>query len=188
MQLDVTSQESVDNAAKVASDATMLINNAGVMAHGGFKTKNMLESINQNMEVNVLGVVRLTQAVLPNIENKPNTVVATVSSVVGLGNMPMMNGYCTSKAAVHSMIQGLRGELQENNVLVAGIYPGPIDTDMAKGFEGIELDKPENLAKNVVSALEQGEEDIFPDVMSAQVKQAYGTTPKEVEKMFSAWK
>jgi hypothetical protein len=39
-----------------------------------------------------------------------------------------------------------------------------------------------------VSALEQGEEDIFPDVMSSQIKQAYGTTPKEVEKMFSAWK
>ena len=86
------------------------------------------------------------------------------------------------------MIQGLRGELQDGNVLVSGIYPGPIETDMAKGFEGIELDKPENLAKNVVSALEQGEEDIFPDVMSSQIKQAYGTTPKEVAKMFSAWK
>ena len=188
LQLDVTNQESVDSAAKVASDATMLINNAGTMAHGGFNSENMLESINQNMEVNVLGVARLTQAVLPNIENKPNATVATVSSVVGLGSMPMMNGYCISKAAVHSMIQGLRGELQESNVLVAGIYPGPIDTDMAKGFEGIELDKPENLAKNVVIALEKGDEDIFPDVMSEQVKQAYGTTPKEVEKMFSAWK
>ena len=188
LQLDVTNQESVDSAAKVASDATMLINNAGTMAHGGFNSENMLESINQNMEVNVLGVARLTQAVLPNIENKPNATVATVYSVVGLGSMPMMNGYCISKAAVHSMIQGLRGELQESNVLVAGIYPGPIDTDMAKGFEGIELDKPENLAKNVVIALEKGDEDIFPDVMSEQVKQAYGTTPKEVEKMFSAWK
>jgi len=188
LQLDVTNQESVDSAAKVASDATMLINNAGTMAHGGFNSENMLESINQNMEVNVLGVARLTQAVLPNIENKPNATIATVSSVVGLGSMPMMNGYCISKAAVHSMIQGLRGELQESNVLVAGIYPGPIDTDMAKGFEGIELDKPENLAKNVVIALEKGDEDIFPDVMSEQVKQAYGTTPKEVEKMFSAWK
>jgi short-subunit dehydrogenase len=84
--------------------------------------------------------------------------------------------------------QGLRGELQENNVLVAGIYPGPIATDMAKDFENLDLDKPENLAKNVVSALEQGEEDIFPDTMSAQVKQAYFSAPKEVEKMFSTWK
>ena len=189
LQLDVTNQASVDNAVKVASDSTMLINNAGVLAHGGYKSENMLDSINQNMEVNVLGVARLTQAVLPNIENKPNATIATVSSVVGLGSMPMINGYCTSKAAVHSMIQGLRGELQDSNVLVSGIYPGPIETDMVKDIsEGIELDKPENLAKNVVIALEQGEEDIFPDVMSAQIKQAYGTTPKEVEKMFSAWK
>jgi hypothetical protein len=36
--------------------------------------------------------------------------------------------------------------------------------------------------------LEQGEEDIFPDTMSAQVKQAYFSAPKEVEKMFSTWK
>jgi NADP-dependent 3-hydroxy acid dehydrogenase YdfG len=188
LQLDVTNQASVDIAVRVAADATMLINNAGIMAHGGFNSENMLESINQNMEVNVLGVARLTQALLPNIKNKPNATIATVSSVVGLGSMPMMNGYCISKAAVHSMIQGLRGELQDSNVLVSGIYPGPIETDMAKGFEGIELDKPENLAKNVVSALERGEEDIFPDVMSTQIKQAYGTNPKEVEKMFSAWK
>ena len=188
VQLDVTNQTSVENAAKATLDATMLINNAGVMAHGGFNDKNILESIHQNMEVNVLGVARLTQAVLPNIANKPNAVIATVSSVVGLGSMPMVNGYSVSKAAVHSMIQGLRGELQDSNVLVAGIYPGPIETDMVKDFEGIELDKPENLAKNVVAGLAQGEEDIFPDVMSAKVKQAYGTTPKEVEKMFSAWK
>jgi NAD(P)-dependent dehydrogenase (short-subunit alcohol dehydrogenase family) len=66
--------------------------------------------------------------------------------------MPMINGYCTSKSAVHNMIQGLRCALQDSNVLVSSIYLGPIETDMAKGFEGIELDKPENLAKNVVSA------------------------------------
>ena len=56
IQLDVTNQASVDNAAKVASDSTMLINNAGVMAHGGYKSENMLDSISQNIEVNVLGV------------------------------------------------------------------------------------------------------------------------------------
>ncbi len=100
----------------------------------------------------------------------------------------MMNGYCTSKAAAHSMVQGLRGELQDTEVLVAGIYPGPIDTDMAKEFTNIEKDSPVTLAKNVVAGLEQGEEDIFPDVMAAQVKEAYFAAPKQVEKMFSEWK
>ena len=83
VQLDVTNQASVDNAAMVASDSTMLINNAGVMANGGYKSENMLESITKNMEVNVLGVARLTQAVLANIDNKPNAKIATVDSVVG---------------------------------------------------------------------------------------------------------
>jgi NADP-dependent 3-hydroxy acid dehydrogenase YdfG len=188
VQLDVTNQASVDKAAKETSDVTMLINNAGVLIPGGYRSNNMLETMTQNIEVNVLGVARLTQAVLPNLENKPNAVVATVSSIVGLGNMPMANGYSASKAAVHSMVQGLRGEMQESNVLIAGIYPGPIETDMTKGYEGFELDSPTTLAKNVVTALEQGEEDIFPDAMAAQVKPAYFSSPKEVEKMFSSWK
>jgi NADP-dependent 3-hydroxy acid dehydrogenase YdfG len=188
VKLDVTDQDSVEHAAEIASDASMLINNAGVLVIGGYRANNITDTLIQNIEVNVLGVARLTQAFLPHIESKPNAVIATVSSVAGLGNMPMANGYSASKAAVHSMIQGLRGELQESNVLIAGIYPGPIKTEMTKDFEGIEKDTSENLAKNVISALEQGEEDIFPDRMSTEVKQTYFSAPKKVETMFSEWK
>ncbi len=189
VQLDVTNQESVNAAVQQAQDVTLLVNNAGVMSPGGYNAKNMIESLENNFAVNVTGVARLTQAFLPSIQKEGRgAAIATVASVVGLGNMPMMNGYCTSKAAAHSMVQGLRGELQDTEVLVAGIYPGPIDTDMAKEFPNIEKDSPVTLAKNVVAGLEQGEEDIFPDVMAAQVKEAYFTAPKQVEKMFSEWK
>lgn len=190
VQLDVSNQESVNQAAKEASDATMLINNAGVLAQGGYNTNDMAEGLKKNMEVNVYGVARLTQAVLPNIKKQPNAAIVTVSSVAGLANMPLESSYSVSKAAAHSLIQGLRGDLKESNVLVSGIYPGPIDSDMTniEKFAAIEKDSPQNLAKNVVSALEQGEEDIFPDVMAEQVKQAYSSSPKQVEEMFSEWR
>ena len=46
----------------------------------------------------------------------------------------------------------MRGELAKDNILVAGVYPGPIDTEMAKGFE-MEKDSPENVAKNILLKL-----------------------------------
>ena len=49
--------------------------------------------------------------------------------------MPLASTYSVSKAAVHSITQGMRGELANDNVLVMGVYPGPIDTDMAAGVE-----------------------------------------------------
>ena len=185
VQLDVTNEESINNVAREAQDVTMLVNNAGVLVPGGYKANNMLDTMMQNFEVNVIGVARLTQAFLPIIEKNDNAAIATVSSVVGLGNMPVANGYSASKAAVHSMIQGLRGELMKSPILVAGIYPGPIDTDMTKDFEGVPKDTPQTLAKNVVEQLANGEEDIFPDSMSAQIKVAYFSAPKEVEKQFA---
>jgi len=80
----------------------------------------------------------------------------------------------------------MRGELANHNILVCGVYPGPIDTDMAKGFE-MEKDSPENVAKNVVDSLRKGIEDIFPDSMSSQVGLGYASSPKSIEKEFSAY-
>jgi short-subunit dehydrogenase len=56
--------------------------------------------------------------------------------------------YYVSKAAVHSLTQGMRGELIETNTLVMGVYPGPIDTEMAADLQ---MDKasPENAAINL---------------------------------------
>ncbi len=186
IELDVTNQTSVENAAKQTEDITMLVNNAGVLAHGSYETKDMMDSLEKNLAVNLFGVARLTQAVLPNLKNKSNTAIVTVSSVAGLANMPLENGYSVSKAAAHSLIQGLRGDLKEDNILVSGIYPGPIDTDLAKYID-LDKDTPQNLAQNVVNALEQGQEDIFPDVMAKQVEQTFFSAPKQVETMFSGF-
>ena len=80
----------------------------------------------------------------------------------------------------------MRGELAKDNILVAGVYPGPIDTEMAKGFE-MEKDSPENVAKNIVEAFKNGVEYIFPDIMSAQVGAGYAANPKAIEKEFAAY-
>ncbi|MFY0651254.1 MAG: SDR family oxidoreductase [Cyclobacteriaceae bacterium] len=186
VHLDVTDENSVKNVAKAAGDVEILINNAGVLAGGGFAVPGALESLQNHLDVNVFGLVRLTSAFVDIIKAKDSGAIVNVSSAAGLANMPSIGTYSSTKAMVHSITQGLRGELANENVLVAGVYPGPIDTDMAKGFE-MDKDSPENVAKNTYDALDSGVEDIFPDTMSAQVGAGYAQNPKAIEKEFGAY-
>ena len=185
VELDVTKDATIARVAETAQDVEILVNNAGVLVPGNFTNGNLLESMQANFDVNVWGLVKLTNALFSSIKSRESGAIVCVSSVVGLANMPVATTYSASKAAVHSIIQGLRGELKGSNILVAGVYPGPIDTDMAKGFE-MDKDSPENVAKNVINAIENGVEDIFPDVMSEQVGAGYASSPKAIETQFGA--
>ena len=184
--IDVTNQSTINQAAELAQDVDILINNAGILAPGGFLTTEAIEGLNQHFKVNVIGLLNLTNAFVNQLKSKEAAAIINVSSVAGLANMPMLGLYSASKATVHSITQGIRGELANENILVAGVYPGPIDTDMAKGFE-MDKDSPENLARNVVQAMTEGVEDIFPDSMSEQVGKQYSTSPKAIEEAFSAY-
>ena len=186
LRIDVTDQQSIDAAVASADDVEILVNNAGVLAPGGFLGDDALDNFNSHMEVNVTGLIRLTSAFANQLRSKESGAIINVSSVAGLANMPSIGTYSATKATVHSITQSLRGELANDNVLVAGVYPGPIDTDMAKGFE-MDKDSPENVASKVLAAISDGQEDIFPDVMSEQVGQQYGSSPKGLEETFAAY-
>ena len=184
--IDVTDQSSIDQAAAIAGDVDILVNNAGILFPGGFLDDQTIEQLNKHLDVNVIGLIKLTQAFLGQLKSKESAAIVNISSVAGLANMPSIGTYSASKAIVHSITQGIRGELASENILVAGVYPGPIDTDMAKGFE-MDKDSPENVAKNVIQALASGIEDIFPDTMSEQIGSQYKSSPKAVEEAFGAY-
>ena len=186
IELDVTKDESIANAASTATDVDILVNNAGVMVPGNFTHGNMLESMQTNFEVNVWGLAKLTNAFFNKMKTSESAAIVSIASVAGLANMPLASTYSVSKAAVHSIVQGLRGELRDSNVLVCGVYPGPIDTEMAKGIT-MDKDTPENVAKNVIQAIEEGVEDVFPDVMSEQIGAGYMSSPKAVETQFGGF-
>ena len=79
----------------------------------------------------------------------------------------------------------MRAEPKAKNISVHGIFPGPIDTDMAKGFE---LDKtsPHVTAENIIKGIIEGKEDIFPDPMSANSSKLWEKDPKGLERQFSS--
>ena len=184
VELDVTDDNSINEAAAKIKDVDILVNNAGVFATGGIFSEQAFDSLDINLKVNLWGVIKLTNAVIEQLKQPGETAIINISSVAGLANMPMAATYSVSKSAVHSLTQGMRGELVNNNVLVMGVYPGPIDTDMAKGLP-MEKDSPENVAKNIVQGLIEGKNDVFPDAMSNQVGALYAENPKSVEDNFS---
>lgn len=183
IQLDVTNDESIRKAANSVESLDILVNNAGVFATGGVMADNALESLETNLNVNVWGLLKLSNAMLPQLKNREASAVINISSLAGLANMPMAATYSVSKAAVHSITQGMRAELNENNTLVIGVYPGPIDTDMAAQID-MEKDSPQNVAKAIVNSMNEGIEDVYPDVMSKEAGAYYAQNPKEIEKQF----
>jgi short-subunit dehydrogenase len=99
--------------------------------------------------------------------------------------MAGVGGYSASKAALASAIQSMRAELKAKNIAVFGIFPGPIETDMAREFD-LPKTSAEQTAQNIFALMEQGQEDIFPDTMSAELGELWKTNPKELERQFSA--
>jgi NAD(P)-dependent dehydrogenase (short-subunit alcohol dehydrogenase family) len=186
IQLDVTNATQIAAASALANDVQILINNAGLLNFGGFFTDSAIESFNKDLDVNVHGLVNVTRAFIDTLRQQSQAAIVNVSSLAGLGNMPVIGTYSTTKAAVHSITQGFRGELAKENILVTGVYPGPIDTEMTAAM-AMDKDSPENVAKAVVDGIENGAEDVFPDQMSVQAGQGYSTSPKDIEKAFAAY-
>ncbi|MCT4622435.1 MAG: SDR family oxidoreductase [Schleiferiaceae bacterium] len=186
VHLDVTDLNSIAALSKSINDIDILVNNAGVFSIGKIFSETAVSSLKENFDVNVWGVLGLTKAFEASLQKESNTAVVNISSLAGLGNMPMAATYSVSKAAVHSLTQGMRAELADKNALVVGVYPGPIDTDMAAALP-MEKDSPENVAKDIVNALKEGTEDVFPDVMSKEAGAYYANSPKGVEQQFATF-
>ncbi len=187
VQLDVTDDRSIERAADLIEALDILVNNAGIFAIGGILSGAALTSLKDNLDINVWGLIKLSNAVYPQLAKSENSAIINISSLAGLGNMPMAATYSVSKAAVHSITQGMRAELSDKNTLVMGVYPGPIDTEMAANLE-MDKDSPSNVAQAIVSGLINGTEDVFPDVMSQQAGNFYLSNPKAVEQEFANFK
>lgn len=183
LRLDVTDDAQARDAAAVATDVDLLINNAGVAGHAfaGFADAEWLNAGRREFETNALGTLRVTQAFASVLAARGGGTVVNVISVAGLANFPALLAYAASKAAQHSITQGSRSMLAQQGTRVIGVYPGPVDTDMA---EDVPLAKasPASVAEAILDGLESGEEEIFPDPFAAQVGATYATSPKTLER------
>lgn len=179
--LDVTKPDMIRTAAKNHNDVNLLINNAGIATFEGLIAANDIESARSEMETNYFGPLNLVRAYTPVLSANGGGAIVNVASIVSHVNFPAIGSYSASKAAVHSLTQGIRAELAAQGTQVFGVYPGPVDTDMSAEFP---MDKtPTNtVVQNVLEGIEEGEEDIYPDPMSAELHAGLLSDPKAIEK------
>ena len=165
--IDITDPESVTNAATVASDVDLLINNAGTLAMGGVLDSSV-ESIQADMNTNYFGTLDVIRRFVPILETKPDAAIVNVVTIAAFVNFPGLGGYSASKAALFSLSQGIRIEPAPRGISVHTVNPGPIDTDMARDLD-MEKTSAEETARNIVAGLENDEAEIFPDPASQQM-------------------
>jgi NAD(P)-dependent dehydrogenase (short-subunit alcohol dehydrogenase family) len=187
LKLDVTDQAQIAAAVSAAPDVQLLVNNAGVAGHAGgvFTDPRWITAGRQEMEVNFFGTFAVSQAFAPVLAKNGGGAIVNIASVAALASLALLASYSASKAAAHSLTQATRAMLRAQGTQVFGVYPGPIDTRMA---EGIPLDKtlPADAARAIVSGIEAGVEEIFPDPMSRAMGAGFLANPKEIEQQISA--
>ncbi len=187
VELDVTNQSQIDAAAATATDVEILINNAGMGAAIGapVTASTTEEGLRQEMDVNYFGLIKMTRAFSAALGNNGGGAVINILSVAGLVNFPFAPGYSASKHAGHAMTQHLRAELGQQGTLVSGVYPGPVDTDMAAE---VPFDKvsPESVAEHVFNCIAKGDEDIYPDPFAVELVKNLEADRKALEKANAA--
>lgn len=179
LQLDVTSDESVKAAADAAADVDVLVNNAGIMGFGDAMSTSY-EDFDADMQTNYYGTVRVVRAFAPRLVSRGSGMIVNMVSVAGLAAIPLAAGYSVSKFAVQAYTQALRGTLEKSGVTVLGIYPGPVDTDLAKPIP-LEKVTPEYAAINIVRGIQEGQSYIFPDPMALQVEHLWASNGRQLE-------
>lgn len=157
VMLDVTDPVQIAKAAETVSDALGdaplggLVNNAGIVVVCPLEFIP-LDELRRQMEVNLIGVVAVTQAFLPLLRKGPGRIVH-IGSVNGKAAMPFLGPYCASKHALEAVTDTMRMELAQWNLHVSLVDPGPIKTPL--------WEKSQSAAAALLEDLDPKAEDMY---------------------------
>jgi len=183
LTLDVTNAAQIQQAVNEVDTLDVLINNAGIALYDDLSNSGAIE---QSLAVNLFGTFNVTRAFLPLLKRSKGTIVNNLS-LMALAPLPLTPSYAISKAAAFNMTQSLRAILAGQGVKVHGVFLGPVDTDMTRGFE-IPKASPESVARGIFDGLENGEEDIFPDPASQSIAEGWRTgVAKAFERQYAGF-
>jgi NAD(P)-dependent dehydrogenase (short-subunit alcohol dehydrogenase family) len=137
LPLDVTSEESVRacvaEVIRRAGRLDALVNNAGQMIIAAVEEAGP-EQVRGLVETNVLGVVRMDQAVLPIMRKQGGGRIVTIGSIAGLIGLPFSALYCATKFALEGYVAGLRSEVAGFGIRVSLVEPGTFKTRLQEAM------------------------------------------------------
>ena len=159
--LDLTDPDSIEAGAEVLTDLDVLVHNAGV-SYPGRVAESTVDEWRSTLEVNVVGAVALTLALLPALRSARGHVVF-INSGAGINASPGLASYSASKFALRAFADSLRTD--EPDLRVTSVHPGRIDTDMQRDL--IAYEERDYVPEQFLS----------PDTVAAVVAQAVATPP-----------
>ncbi len=132
--LDVTDEANirpiVDRIEREVGPIDVLVNNAGY-GHEGTLEESTLDDLRRQFEVNVFGVVAVTQGVLPHMRKRRAGRIINITSMGGLITLPGLSFYHGSKFALEGISEALGKEVKDFGILVTAVEPGSFRTDWA---------------------------------------------------------
>jgi len=170
LRLDVTDAEQITAAAAVASDVTLLVNNAGASTGADLVT-GALEAIHREIDVNLFGPLLMTRAFAPILAAGGGGAILNVASRLSWLSFPGANAYAVSKAAVWSLTNGTRLELAGQGTQVTGLYLSSTDTDMMAGWD-IPKNDPADVVRAALDGVQAAAAEVIADEETAAAKAA----------------
>jgi NAD(P)-dependent dehydrogenase (short-subunit alcohol dehydrogenase family) len=166
VELDVTDANSVAALSQIATDATIVINNAGIFPETRLLSSDF-EEIRAVFETNYFGALRIARAFAPILARNGGGALVDIHSV--LSWLAGSGAYGDSKAAFWSATNSLRMELERQRTLVTGVHLAYTDTDMVKDVDAPKND-PQDVAKRIVDAVEHGDTEVLVDEITRHFK------------------
>ncbi|TBV53036.1 SDR family oxidoreductase [Staphylococcus aureus] len=157
---DVTKKEEVDELIKIAQQTfgglDIVINSAGQMLSSKI-TDYQVDEWDSMIDVNIKGTLYTAQAALPTMLEQSSGHLINIASISGFEVTKSSTIYSATKAAVHTITQGLEKELAKTGVKVTSISPGMVDTAITAAYNPSDRKKldPQDIAEAVLYALTQ---------------------------------
>ena len=170
LRLDVTKPGDVAAAAELASDVTLVINNAGIAQPGGFLVPDSEDVARRIFETNFFAMLRMSKAFAPILQANGGGALLNVLSVASWVNGGELAAYSASKSAAWSLTNALRNELAAQKTQVLALHMGYVDTDLTHGFD-VPKSSPGEIVKRALDGLESGLDEVLADEVTVQVKQ-----------------
>ncbi len=175
LRLDLTDPASIASASVIATDVSLLVNNAGISSWQPLVSGD-LNLIRKDMDTNYFGTLEVVRAFGPVLASNGGGAILNVLSALSWFSVDGSNSYSASKAAEWSLTNSIRLELAGQGTQVTGLHLGAADTDMTASYEGEKM-APALVVKAALDGVEAGRLEVIADDWSAHVKASLSADP-----------
>ena len=192
LALDVTDHAGLvaflDEVEQRLGPLDVVVNNAGIMPVTPLPEESA-ESIARQLDLNLRAVIHGTQEAMRRMVPRRTGHIVNVSSIAGRSGFPYLATYCATKHGVVGLSEAVRQELRGTGVEVSVVMPSVVNTELVAGLaeSRVKAVEPEDVASEVVSALQKPRFDVFVPRSNGPLVQVTSPLPRTWREAIGRW-